>query len=134
MSTLKVFFDSQCPLCAEEMRRLAVWDRQHRLQMIDIQQAGFDAGAYGATWAAMNSELHVQDDQHTLLIGIDAICAIYIAVGKGWMVWPLRQHWARPVLQRAYRWFAQHRNRISGWLGKPQCSDGVCAARQFKRF
>ncbi|HEY9104149.1 DUF393 domain-containing protein [Chitinimonas sp.] len=128
MTELTVFFDSQCPLCAAEMRRLSRWDRQGRLAYIDMQGEGFDATRYGASYAAMDAQLHAQTADGQMLVGIDAISAIYQAVGKGWLTWPLRWQWARPTLSWGYRRLARYRYQISRLLGFA-CPDGVCSAR-----
>ncbi|WP_269533672.1 thiol-disulfide oxidoreductase DCC family protein [Chitinimonas sp. BJYL2] len=125
---LTLFYDSLCPLCDAEMTRLRRADRLGRLAFIDMQAAGFDAADYGTTWAAMDAELHGLRDDGRMLIGIDCIAAAYTAVGKAWLVWPLRLPFARPAWQAAYRWFARNRYRASRWLGY-RCPDGVCSAR-----
>jgi predicted DCC family thiol-disulfide oxidoreductase YuxK len=56
--------------------------------------------------------------------------AAYTAVGRGWMVAPLRLRVLRPLFSALYRGFARNRYRISGWLGQPACVDGVCANKQ----
>ncbi|OEZ60141.1 hypothetical protein [Duganella sp. HH105] len=43
------------------------------------------------------------------------------------MMAPLRVRMLRPLLAALYRGFARNRYRISGWLGRPACADGVCA-------
>lgn len=129
MSTaLTVFFDSRCPLCAAEMRRLAQWDRYGRLAYIDMQAADFDASAYGTSWAAMDAELHALTADGRMLVGIDAVAAAYQTIGLGWLVWPLTPALTRPFWQRTYRWFARNRYRVSRWFGY-RCVDGVCDAR-----
>ena len=54
-------------------------------------------------------------------------CRTEIARLRGWMMAPLRVRMLRPLLAALYRGFARNRYRISGWLGRPACADGVCA-------
>ncbi|QNM96440.1 thiol-disulfide oxidoreductase DCC family protein [Chitinimonas koreensis] len=128
-ATLTLFYDSRCPLCVAEMRRLAGRDRAGRLAFRDMHGEGFDAAAYGTTLAAMDAELHGVDASGRLLVGIDCIAAAYRAVGRGWLVWPLTVGWSKPLWRRAYRWFARNRYRASRWFGYADCRDGVCDAR-----
>lgn len=128
MSQLTLFFDSRCPLCASEMRRLASWDRQQRLAYIDMRGADFDATQYGTTLAAMDAELHGLTQDGRLLVGVDAIAAAYEAVDKGWLVWPLKIALVKPLWRRLYRWFARNRYRASRVLGYG-CTGEVCSAR-----
>ena len=128
MSDLTLFYDSRCPLCAAEMRRLAGWDRQGRLAYIDMQGEDFDAGVYGTSYAAMDTELHGLTTDGRMLVGTDAIAAAYSAVGMGWLVWPLRIALTKPLWGAAYRWLARHRYRASRLLGYG-CADTVCSAR-----
>ncbi|QDQ26519.1 DUF393 domain-containing protein [Chitinimonas arctica] len=128
MTDLTLFFDSRCPLCAAEMRRLAQRDRHGRLGYIDMRGEGFDAAAYGTTLAAMDAELHGLRADGRMLVGIDAVAAAYAAVGLAWLTWPLRFGLSRPLMRTLYRWFARNRYRASQLLGYG-CKDGVCAAR-----
>ncbi|PHV12002.1 thiol-disulfide oxidoreductase DCC family protein [Chitinimonas sp. BJB300] len=128
MTTLTLFFDSRCALCAAEMHRLARWDKHGCLAYIDMHGEGFDAADYGTTLAAMDAELHGLDAQGHLMVGIDAIAAAYTAVGLGWLVWPLKVELTKPLWGRTYRWFARNRYRVSRLMGY-RCADGVCDLR-----
>lgn len=125
---ITLFFDSRCPLCAAEMRRLVHLDKQGRLAYTDMQGEGFDAAIYSTTWAAMDAELHGLTADGRMLIGIDAIAAAYTAVGRGWLVWPLKPQITKPFWSALYRWFARNRYRASRWMGYG-CPDGVCSVR-----
>ncbi|MDN3575826.1 DUF393 domain-containing protein [Chitinimonas viridis] len=128
MTTLTLFYDSRCPLCAAEMRRLARLDRHGRLAFSDMHAEGFDAARYGVTLAALDAELHGLDDQGRMLVGIDCIAAAYTAVGRAWLVWPLTIGVTKPLWRSLYRWFARNRYRASEIMGFT-CTDGVCATR-----
>lgn len=125
MSTLTLFFDSRCPLCAAEMRRLAKWDKHGRLAYIDMHGEGFQAATYGTSLAAMDAELHGLRADGRMLVGIDAIAAAYTAVGLGYLVWPLKPALTKPFWRQLYRWFARNRYRASRLMGYG-CTDGLC--------
>jgi hypothetical protein len=55
--------------------------------------------------AALNAEIHGLCADGTLMRGIGVLHATYEAMGLGWVL--------RPVVDRAYRLFARHRQTIS---------------------
>ncbi len=129
---LRLFYDGQCPFCAQEMARLARWDRHGYLAFEDISLDHFNPAALGVTMADLDRELHSQTASGTLLVGLDSMLVAYTLVGRSWMVLPLRVRWLRPLLARGYRAFARNRYRFSRWMGYgpvAQCKDGVCATR-----
>lgn len=117
MATLSLYFDSACPLCSREMDRLRRWDHSGHLAFVDMSAPHFDPAPLGVTLAAMNTELHGLRADGTMLVGTDAILEAYTLVGRGWLVWPLRLRWLRPMLAAAYRSLARNRYRVSRWLG-----------------
>jgi len=117
MTALTLYFDSACPLCRREMRRLERWDRKGRLAFVDMSKPGFDPAPLGATLDAMNAELHGLRADGAMLIGTDAILEAFTLAGRAWMVWPLRIRLLRPMLASAYRSLARNRYRVSRWIG-----------------
>lgn len=129
MAALTLFFDGHCPFCASEMARLQQWDRYGALAFVDIASPHFEPASLGVTAADLDREIHSQDGNGKLLIGIDSLLAAYTLVGKRWLVWPLALRPLRPAFAALYRSFARNRYRISAWLGyrqAPSCADGVC--------
>lgn len=129
MSELTLYYDGRCPFCVAGMRRLHGWDRAGKLAFTDMAADGFDPSPLGVDLAALDRELHGRTQDGRVLAGIDCMLAAYTLAGRAWMVWPLRIKSLRPILARAYRWFARHRYAISRRLGlrlPPACDDGVC--------
>jgi predicted DCC family thiol-disulfide oxidoreductase YuxK len=127
---LTLYFDGRCPFCVRGMVRLRRWDAAGRLAFADIAAPGFDPAVLGVDMAALDRALHGRADNGAILVGIDCMLAAYTLAGQGWRVLPLRVRLLRPVLARAYRWFARHRYQISEGLGLrlPAASDGdTCA-------
>jgi len=126
MNTLILYFDGRCPFCVKSMLKLRKWNTAGHLAFVDITQPGFDPAFLGADMAALNRELHARTLDGRVLVGIDSMLAAYTLVGRGWMVWPLRIPFLRPLLANLYRWFARHRYTISHRLGirLPQGCDG----------
>jgi predicted DCC family thiol-disulfide oxidoreductase YuxK len=110
------------------MRMIARRDRAQRLAFVDIAEPDFDADRYGATHEAMMAQLHAVDDKGQLLIGVDCVAAIYTAVGRGWLVWPLKITLTKPIWRYLYRLFARNRYRTSKLLGLG-CDGGTCDLR-----
>lgn len=130
MSALTLIYDSHCPLCTDEMKRLARWDKHGKLAYLDMHGADFNAADYGTTMQALDAEIHAITPDGRTLIGIDVLIECYALVGKAWIVWPLKWQAAKPVWRDLYRWFARNRYRISGLLGYGYgCPDGVCKAK-----
>ncbi|WP_229213350.1 MULTISPECIES: thiol-disulfide oxidoreductase DCC family protein [unclassified Duganella] len=126
MDTLTLYYDGSCGFCRVEVSRLRGWDRARRLAFVDIAAPDF-VPPPGVSMHALETEMHAQSTDGRLLVGIDSLLAAYTLVGRGWMVAPLRVRWLRPLFAALYRGFARNRYRISGWLGRPACADGVCA-------
>lgn len=126
MDKLTLYYDGHCGICRAEMARLRGWDHASRLDFADIAAPGF-VPPPGASMQALDTEMHARTADGRLLVGIDSLLAAYTLVGRGWMVAPLRMRLLRPAFAALYRGFARNRYRISGWLGRPGCTDGVCA-------
>ncbi|MES2318893.1 MAG: DUF393 domain-containing protein [Pseudomonadota bacterium] len=127
-TALTLYYDGKCPFCAEEMRRLAGWDRANRLDYVDIAQPGFDPAHLNAGMEDLSREMYSQTADGKVLVGVESLLAAYTLVGKGWLVWPLRVPLLRDVLSWLYRLFARNRYKMSALLGyKAQsCDAGVC--------
>ncbi|MBV8465419.1 MAG: DUF393 domain-containing protein [Burkholderiales bacterium] len=128
MADYTVLYDGACPICVKEMRKIAGRDQARRLAFVDIAHPDFDAGRYGTTYEAMMAQLHAVDGAGRLLIGIDCVSAIYTAVGRGWLVWPLKIEQTKPIWRFLYRLFARNRYRASKMLGL-RCEGGTCDLR-----
>ena len=130
MSELTLYYDGRCPFCVKAMRRLQAWNTAGRLDFADIRRPGFDPSFLGVDMAALDRELHGRTREGSVLAGIDCMLVAYTLVGRGWLVWPLRIRFLRPLLARAYRWFARHRYAISRRLGirlPPACDGDTCS-------
>lgn len=94
-----------------------------RLRMVDIAAPEFDASAYGTTFERVMGTIHGVDERGGLITGVEVFRRAYRAVGLGWLLawtaWP----GLRPVVDRAYRWFARNRLRLTG---RPACEAGRC--------
>ncbi|TRY32829.1 thiol-disulfide oxidoreductase DCC family protein [Aliiglaciecola sp. M165] len=119
----KIFYDSYCPLCMIEMRKLKSLDVHSTIEFVDIQAPKFSTDYPNLDWQRLNDRIHAQLPDGTMVTGLDATHEVWKQVGKGWVYAPLRWPLVRWFADRVYNVFARHRYRISFWLtGKPRCS------------
>lgn len=125
---LTLFYDGQCPLCAQEMKALTARDTQQQLQLVDIWQPEFATRYPEIDPAAANRVLHAVDDRGDLLLGLDVTARAWSLVGVkryNCLRWPL----IKPVADIAYRLFARHRYSLSRLItGKARlCESDRCS-------
>ncbi len=113
---LTLLYDGSCPICAWEHRNLARRDRYGRLGFIDIQSPDCEAAAYGVTQEALMGRLHGLTNNGRMLVGVETLLEAYRLAGWWWVSLPL-QLVPRSVANRAYGWFADHRQSISRRIG-----------------
>ena len=110
---MTLLYDAECPVCSLEMDHLRQRDSAGRLRFVDIAAPGFDAAAWGTTYAALDAELHAVGADGQVLIGVPALRAAYAAVGLGWVFAPSAWGPLSPLADAGYRVFARHRREIS---------------------
>lgn len=110
---LTLFYDAACPVCSLEMDHLRERCRDGRLVFVDIAQPGFDAAAHGATFEAMDAEIHGRCADGRMLRGVEVLRLAYDAAGIGWALAPTGWGPLRPLFDAGYRVFARHRRPIS---------------------
>lgn len=122
MTQITVFYDGNCPLCVREMRHLKRLDAQQNIKLEDIQAEGFRERFPEVDPGRANAMLHGLDSNGQWLYGLDVTYAAWRAVGRGWMIAPLRWPIIRWFADKAYLFFARHRTRISKLLtGQERC-------------
>ena len=144
---LTLLYDGACPICRFEMDRLRDRDGLRRLAFVDITGPGFDAAAYGdgqVTAQAMQRLIHAVRPDGSFAVGVDALVLAYRAVGWGHWAAPSRLPGVRPLADKAYALFAQHRYSVSRWVmpwlaplwaartarRMRACDDGACAVER----
>ena len=129
MPRYEIFYDAACPMCNFEIMRLLKLDTQHCFTAVDISAPQFDTRTegYGLEMAQMQQLLHIRRDDGVILIGVEAIAALYRSIGSTWWTGPLVWPATRKAASKLYAWVARHRYRISAVLGfAPRCSEGSC--------
>jgi predicted DCC family thiol-disulfide oxidoreductase YuxK len=117
---LHVLIDGACPFCraqADVWRRL---DRgRGRIMIEDITAPEFDAARWGLRPADVLAEMHVMRPGGRIERGVDAVQAVYAALGWGWLGTITGCRATRPILRQLYRLVAGYRPRY-----RRRASDG----------
>lgn len=110
---LTLLYDANCPVCALEMDHLRERTEGGRLVFVDIGTEGFDPTPYGASFEAMDAEIHGVLPDGSVIKGVEVLRLAYEAAGLGWVLRPTGWAPLRPLFDMGYRVFARHRRRIS---------------------
>lgn len=120
---LTLFFDGHCPLCSAEMRQLSELDVGKRLILVDLHQADFDQQYPHIDKVQANKILQAQQNNGSMLYGLDANCKAWELVGRKRWLGILRWPFIRGVADIGYLIFAKNRSLISYIsTGKRRCS------------
>jgi predicted DCC family thiol-disulfide oxidoreductase YuxK len=111
---LTLLYDANCPVCALEMDHLRERNKEAKLVFVDISAKAFDPTPFGATFEAMDAEIHGVLPDGTVMKGVEVLRLAYAAAGLGWVMRPTGWAPLKPLFDMGYRVFARHRRRISG--------------------
>ncbi len=117
----EVFFDGECRLCSREIAFLRRRDKTGAIRFTDIAAAEFDASVYDMTQADFMAQIRGRTADGRFIKGVEVFRQLYSAVGFKWAVRISRLPVISWLLDRAYRWFAKNRLRLTG-----RCDDGAC--------
>ena len=126
---LSVFYDHSCAFCRAEMARIARWDTQARVRLIDCSAPGFCPAAHGLERAALDRELHGISRDGEVLRGMACVREVYLLTRLGWLWRITALPGLRGIFDHLYLRFAHNRQAISAWLGYAKVCDGsTCQA------
>ena len=122
MAELKIFYDGGCPLCLAEMKHLLRLDIYKKIDLVDINQQGFQAKYPNISRTKADQILHGQLADGSILLGLDVTHKAWSLVGKGkWTAiirWPI----IRLIADFFYLQFARHRHFLSRLItGQDRC-------------
>lgn len=104
------------------MRHLKLLDKRKRLQFESIWSADFSARFPEVDVVEANRILHGKRSDGQMLYGLDVTYAAWSAVGRGWLIAPLRWPGIRWLADKGYLGFAKHRSGLSKLIiGKERC-------------
>jgi predicted DCC family thiol-disulfide oxidoreductase YuxK len=110
---LTIFYDSYCPLCSAEINQLKAYDSNNQLSFEDIHAVDFVQRYPYIDKVEANKLLHGQLSNGDMIYGLDVTCMAWKTVGKHRWLSILRWPVIRWFSDRAYLFFARHRNTIS---------------------
>jgi predicted DCC family thiol-disulfide oxidoreductase YuxK len=123
---LKLLYDGQCSLCRRATQGLKRRDAKGLIVPEDISDPAFDPARYGLTAEQVRTVMHVVLPDGRVLRAMEAVRAVYGAVGLGWLVAPTGWPGVRWPADVAYRFLARHRLVFSRLLGR-RCDSGGCS-------
>ena len=115
---LTIFYDSYCPLCSAEINQLKTYDSNNQLSFADINAVDFIQRYPYIDKLEANKLLHGELSNGEMIYGLDVTCLAWTTVGKHRWLAILRWPGIRWISDRAYLFFARHRNTISSLVMK----------------
>ena len=115
---LTIFYDSYCPLCSAEINQLKTYDSNNQLPFADINAADFIQRYPYIDKLEANKLLHGELSNGEMIYGLDVTCLAWTTVGKHRWLAILRWPGVRWISDRAYLFFARHRNTIASLVMK----------------
>jgi predicted DCC family thiol-disulfide oxidoreductase YuxK len=115
---IRIYYDSSCPLCNQEMSKLKEHDQDEQLILVDCSAADFVAPAGAPAKEKMMQLLHVLTADGLWVVGVPAFRLAYAGVGFSFVVnWLDRPHVMR-LLNRLYPLIARNRYLIPEWMAQ----------------
>jgi predicted DCC family thiol-disulfide oxidoreductase YuxK len=113
-SQYAVIYDGQCQVCSRSVNLLAKWDKNHELEIMPSQAPGvrerfpwISAQAYGDSVQV----IRVRDGKTWQAAA--ALEELLNVMPKGQAIsWLFRIPFARPLVDRLYRWFVRNRYKF----------------------
>ncbi|HEY5085798.1 MAG TPA: DCC1-like thiol-disulfide oxidoreductase family protein [Gemmatimonadaceae bacterium] len=109
-----VIYDGHCGVCTRLSTRLAALDKRRVFEIIPSQLPEVLARFPWIPPKAYSESLQlVRNSDQRRWQGAAAVEEIVNALHSGWIVsWIFAIPFARPIAERLYRWFADHRNEL----------------------
>jgi predicted DCC family thiol-disulfide oxidoreductase YuxK len=122
MVELRIFYDGGCPLCLSEMKQLLSLDVEQSIDLVDINQPGFEEKYPVINKEKADAILHGQLADGSIILGLDVTHKAWSLVGKGRWTAILRWPVVRIFADWAYLVFAKYRHSLSQLItGKSRC-------------
>jgi predicted DCC family thiol-disulfide oxidoreductase YuxK len=124
---IEVYTDGQCPLCRWTRARVEPFDRDRRIEWIDLNDPEAQRRAAPHTFAELTEEMHVRRPDGSWSKGFWSWLDVLRVLPRWrWTVrvlslWPLTS--LGPIF---YRWLARRRYSLLG-IPPPCAPDGVCS-------
>ena len=113
--SVKLLYDSLCPICMREIRMLSRRNQAQKLAFVDIADLTYDPNENaGIDFHTAMGTIHAIRRDGTVLTGIEAFRASYEAVGLGWVYAITRIRPIGLIAEVIYSIWARHRLWITG--------------------
>jgi len=119
-ATLTVFYDGECPLCVREVAHYRKIDTAGRVEWRDVAADPRAGEPIGLSCDAAMARMHAVTFEGRVVSGADAFLEVWRRMPGVWprlaklaAVPPI--HW---MLERSYRVFARHRDRIASGVAR----------------
>ena len=131
MKKLTMFYDGLCPLCQAEILFLSGRNQAGLLSFVDVNSNRYSADELGISCQQALDSMYAQYDDGELINGVDVFSAAYARANLPKLAWLFSRPSLRPLLTKAYRFFAKNRHAISSLFG-PSALWLVNATRKHK--
>jgi len=74
---LKIYYDGLCIVCATEIKAYERWDKQGKLELVDISHPQFSAEAEGLDTRLVQKYLHIKTADGRIITGVDSFIEIW---------------------------------------------------------
>ena len=127
-ATHTVIYDGDCKVCGRTVKVLAKWDRNNELEIIPSQAPGVrERFSWISPQAYADSVQVIRASDGKTWQAAAAIEELVSVLPKGRLIsWLFKIPFARPLVDRFYRWFARNRYKLG-------CGDH-CEVRVAKTF
>ena len=121
MPKATVYHDGECPLCQKEINLMRKIDASDSIRWVDInteKQALIDAGI---TFERAMNRIHVADQFQQMHTGVEGFLNIWQHLPYYRRLVPIVKNtpFLQPIMERAYRLFANYRLRLTGRHKRP---------------
>ncbi|HVF57040.1 MAG TPA: DUF393 domain-containing protein [Pyrinomonadaceae bacterium] len=131
-SRIEVYMDGQCPLCRWSRARVEPFDRDARIEWLDLNEPEALRRAAPHTWAEMTEEMYVRRADGSWTKGyfgwleVLKVLPRWRWLSRALSVWPFTA--VGPIF---YRWLASRRYTLFG-IPPPCDPSGACSIHQPK--
>jgi predicted DCC family thiol-disulfide oxidoreductase YuxK len=122
-----VLYDGRCRLCRSQAELIARWDREQRLDILDLNDPQVARHFPQVRPEAAREALHVVGPQGQVYRGAEAVREVVLQVPRlkplgALLSLPGALSLANPV----YDWLARNRYALFGSTSSPTCDDEAC--------
>jgi len=131
--SLTIFYDSLCPLCVAEMKKLQAHDINHHLAFISLQDEKLLSAYPNLNRVKAMNILQGQLSDGQFIQGLDVTHKAWSLIGKAHYTRLLRWPVIKLFFDVLYLVFAKHRYQLSSLITGKKYTDSKCCPCSLKR-